>query len=48
MRPRVFPAEDLLVGLLGLVVESASMRPRVFPAEDDDGIRHGVFVFALQ
>ena len=34
MRPRVFPAEDLLedVGVAG--PDLASMRPRVFPAED--------------
>ena len=34
MRPRVFPAEDL-VELPGVAEDDlASMRPRVFPAED--------------
>ena len=35
MRPRVFPAEDLLArGDTDLMAFTASMRPRVFPAED--------------
>ena len=37
MRPRVFPAEDLLVADAWVSRERASMRPRVFPAEDDQG-----------
>ena len=35
MRPRVFPAEDLLSALAISPDLPASMRPRVFPAEDD-------------
>ena len=34
MRPRVFPAEDLLELGHGELAGPASMRPRVFPAED--------------
>ena len=34
MRPRVFPAEDMLSWVGGAGSASASMRPRVFPAED--------------
>ena len=35
MRPRVFPAEDVVGDVPAVVlVFSASMRPRVFPAED--------------
>ena len=34
MRPRVFPAEDILVRADDAEHAVASMRPRVFPAED--------------
>ena len=34
MRPRVFPAEDLVDKWDGYEDDPASMRPRVFPAED--------------
>ena len=34
MRPRVFPAEDLVVSEAAPRRHVASMRPRVFPAED--------------
>ena len=34
MRPRVFPAEDLVRRRLVQMPGDASMRPRVFPAED--------------
>ena len=34
MRPRVFPAEDLLARSYPVQNDLASMRPRVFPAED--------------
>ena len=34
MRPRVFPAEDLMTWQVANVSGKASMRPRVFPAED--------------
>ena len=34
MRPRVFPAEDRVVGIVAVDELAASMRPRVFPAED--------------
>ena len=34
MRPRVFPAEDMVGGEAIHVAIAASMRPRVFPAED--------------
>ena len=34
MRPRVFPAEDVLDRWQALRSLQASMRPRVFPAED--------------
>ena len=36
MRPRVFPAEDLMEGSEQVLSLVASMRPRVFPAEDWD------------
>ena len=35
MRPRVFPAEDLIISEPTGAGKTASMRPRVFPAEDD-------------
>ena len=34
MRPRVFPAEDVVTALTLHSMTKASMRPRVFPAED--------------
>ena len=34
MRPRVFPAEDVVGVVVGVAAFTASMRPRVFPAED--------------
>ena len=34
MRPRVFPAEDSGIHVVGQRIRRASMRPRVFPAED--------------
>ena len=34
MRPRVFPAEDVIVVGHARYLAAASMRPRVFPAED--------------
>ena len=34
MRPRVFPAEDLVTHSSAVWMSLASMRPRVFPAED--------------
>ena len=37
MRPRVFPAEDMMPGSFPRWSRSASMRPRVFPAEDHPG-----------
>ena len=39
MRPRVFPAEDDVVGMWNGTIIHASMRPRVFPAEDARGCR---------
>ena len=41
MRPRVFPAEDLLSGGGAPGRPGASMRPRVFPAEDTIAQRTG-------
>ena len=34
MRPRVFPAEDVIAAERAWAAGEASMRPRVFPAED--------------
>ena len=34
MRPRVFPAENIIVRGVDPIREAASMRPRVFPAEN--------------
>ena len=34
MRPRVFPAEDMVLSMGRRPASLASMRPRVFPAED--------------
>ena len=50
MRPRVFPAEDLLVrGAATASPRPASMRPRVFPAEDKArGRKQPNSVFGLQ
>ena len=42
MRPRVFPAEDLVARLLLSLRHAASMRPRVFPAEDGAGTLPGM------
>ena len=41
MRPRVFPAEDVVDRQVAQLVIHASMRPRVFPAEDGAGGRAG-------
>ena len=41
MRPRVFPAEDGQVVVVGRAADDASMRPRVFPAEDRVDARGG-------